>query len=130
MSSNTVAKFAEELNMPADVLLDHFRSAGVELGSVNADVTEADKSALLESLRRSHGSDTGKKVVLTRRKTSEIHQADSSGRSRTIQVEVRKKRVLVKRDRPELAEAARAEAAQAATAAPAEAPVPQTESVA
>ncbi|MGA0585505.1 MAG: translation initiation factor IF-2 associated domain-containing protein, partial [Castellaniella sp.] len=110
MPSNTVAQFAEELNMPANVLLDHFRSAGVELDSVNADVTEADKSALLESLRRSHGSDMGKKVVLTRRKTSEIHQADSSGRSRTIQVEVRKKRVLVKRDRSELIEAARAEA--------------------
>ena len=119
MPSNTVAQFAEELNMPANVLLDHFRSAGVELDSVNADVTEADKSALLESLRRSHGSDMGKKVVLTRRKTSEIHQADSSGRSRTIQVEVRKKRVLVKRDRSELIEAARAEAAQAAEAAPA-----------
>ncbi len=124
MPSNTVAQFAEELNMPANVLLDHFRSAGVELDSVNADVTEADKSALLESLRRSHGSDTGKKVVLTRRKTSEIHQADSSGRSRTIQVEVRKKRVLVKRDRSELVEAARAEAAAQAAAAAAAAPAP------
>jgi len=122
MPSNTVAQFAEELNMPANVLLDHFRSAGVQLDSVNADVTEADKSALLESLRRSHGSDSGKKVVLTRRKTSEIHQADGSGRSRTIQVEVRKKRVLVKRDRPELPETARADAAQAAaTPAPAQA---------
>jgi translation initiation factor IF-2 len=125
MPSNTVAQFAEELNMPAKVLLDHFRSAGVELASVNADLTEADKSALLESLRRSHGSDAGKKVVLTRRKTSEIHQADSSGRSRTIQVEVRKKRVLVKRDRSELLDAARAEPAQQADAAealPAESP--------
>ncbi|MHA3902097.1 translation initiation factor IF-2 [Castellaniella sp. WN] len=129
MPSNTVAQFAEELNMPANVLLDHFRSAGVELDSVNADVTEADKSALLESLRRSHGSDTGKKVVLTRRKTSEIHQADSSGRSRTIQVEVRKKRVLVKRDRPELVEAARAEAAAQAAPAVAEPPAPQPEPV-
>ncbi|MFA5664041.1 translation initiation factor IF-2 [Castellaniella sp.] len=117
MSSNTVAQLAEELNMPAPVLLDHFRSAGVELASVNAEVTEADKSALLESLRRSHGSGSGKKVVLTRRKTSEIHQADSSGRSRTIQVEVRKKRVLVKRDRSELLEAARAEAAAVAAQA-------------
>jgi translation initiation factor IF-2 len=126
MPSNTVAQFAEELNMPAQVLLDHFRSAGVELASVNADLTEADKSALLESLRRSHGSDAGKKVVLTRRKTSEIHQADSSGRSRTIQVEVRKKRVLVKRDRADLQDAARAEAAQqtetASLAVPAESP--------
>jgi translation initiation factor IF-2 len=123
MPSNTVAQFAEELNMPANVLLDHFRSAGVQLDSVNADVTEADKSALLESLRRSHGSDSGKKVVLTRRKTSEIHQADGSGRSRTIQVEVRKKRVLVKRDRSELLEAARAEAAGAPAAPEAADPI-------
>ncbi|WP_417276681.1 translation initiation factor IF-2 [Castellaniella sp.] len=115
MPSNTVAQFAEELNMPANVLLDHFRSAGVQLDTVNADVTEADKSALLESLRRSHGgAESGKKVVLTRRKTSEIHQADSTGKSRTIQVEVRKKRVLVKRDRAELLDAARAEAVAAA----------------
>ena len=124
MPSNTVAQFAEELNMPANVLLDHFRSAGVELDSVNADVTEADKSALLESLRRSHGSDSGKKVVLTRRKTSEIHQADGSGRSRTIQVEVRKKRVLVKRDRPESADAA---PTAAETPAPQTAPAPAPE---
>ncbi|WP_322997313.1 translation initiation factor IF-2 [Castellaniella sp.] len=123
MPSNTVAQFAEELNMPANVLLDHFRSAGVQLDSVNADVTEADKGALLESLRRSHGTDSGKKVVLTRRKTSEIRQADGSGRSRTIQVEVRKKRVLVKRDRPEVLETARAEAA-APTSVPDASPAP------
>ncbi|MBV6273845.1 translation initiation factor IF-2 [Alcaligenaceae bacterium CGII-47] len=98
MPSNTVAQFAEELKMPADVLLEQFRSAGVELGSVDAGVTDADKAALLEALRRSHGTNQGKKVTLTRRQTSEIHQADGSGRSRTIQVEVRKKRVFVKRD--------------------------------
>lgn len=101
MPSNTVAQFAEELKMPANVLLEQFRSAGVELGSVDAGVTDADKAALLEALRRSHGTNQGKKVTLTRRQTSEIHQADGSGRSRTIQVEVRKKRVFVKRDAAE-----------------------------
>ncbi len=110
MSSNTVAQLAQEMKMPADVLLEHFRAAGVELKSVDAGITEADKSALLDSLRSQRGSEGGKKVVLTRRKTSEIHQADSTGKSRTIQVEVRKKRVLVKRDRSELLEAAKAEA--------------------
>ncbi|MDN5842386.1 MAG: translation initiation factor IF-2 [Alcaligenaceae bacterium] len=122
MTSNTVAQLAEEMKMPANVLLEHFRSAGVELGSVDEGVTDADKAALLESLRRSHGTDQGKKVTLTRRKTSEIHQADSSGRSRTIQVEVRKKRVFVKRDPSELAaEAAKVEeSAQVAVAAEAQ----------
>jgi translation initiation factor IF-2 len=51
-------------------------------------------------LRSSHGTAGAerKKITLTRKSTSEIKQADSSGRARTIQVEVRKKRVFVKRD--------------------------------
>jgi len=106
MSSNTVAQFATELKMPANVLLEQLRAAGVDLNSVDDHVTDGDKARLLESLRRSHGATEGKKITLTRRQTSEIRQADGSGRSRTIQVEVRKKRVFVKRDTPELAESA------------------------
>jgi len=101
MSSNTVAQFAIELKMPANVLLDQLRSAGVELNSVEDNVTDSDKARLLESLRRSHGATEGKKITLTRRQTSEIRQADGTGKSRTIQVEVRKKRVFVKRDTPD-----------------------------
>ncbi|RTZ44478.1 translation initiation factor IF-2 [Candidimonas sp. SYP-B2681] len=103
MLSNTVAQFAVELKMPANILLDQLRSAGVELKSVDDAVTDADKAKLLESLRRAHGGSEGKKITLTRRQTSEIRQADGSGRSRTIQVEVRKKRVFVKRDPSEAA---------------------------
>jgi len=103
MSSNTVAQFATELKMPANVLLDQLRSAGVDLKSVDDSVTDSDKAKLLESLRRAHGATEGKKITLTRRQTSEIRQADATGRSRTIQVEVRKKRVFVKRDPSELA---------------------------
>jgi translation initiation factor IF-2 len=120
MPSNTVAQFAIELKMPANVLLDQLRSAGVELKSVDDTVTDTDKTKLLESLRRTHGGSEGKKITLTRRQTSEIRQADGSGRSRTIQVEVRKKRVFVKRDPSELAAEARAAAAAQADA-PAEA---------
>ncbi|HUH60560.1 MAG TPA: translation initiation factor IF-2 [Candidimonas sp.] len=103
MPSNTVAQFAVELKMPANLLLEQLRSAGVELKSVDDAVTDADKAKLLESLRRAHGGTEGQKITLTRRQTSEIRQADGSGRSRTIQVEVRKKRVFVKRDPSELA---------------------------
>lgn len=105
MSSNTVAQFAIELKMPANALLEQLRSAGVELKSVDDAVTDADKAKLLDSLRRAHGGNEGKKITLMRRQTSEIRQADGSGRSRTIQVEVRKKRVFVKRDPSELAAA-------------------------
>ncbi|MFY2607834.1 translation initiation factor IF-2 [Achromobacter ruhlandii] len=103
MSSNTVAQFATELKMPANVLLEQLRSAGVDLKSVDDSVTDSDKAKLLESLRRAHGATEGKKITLTRRQTSEIRQADATGRSRTIQVEVRKKRVFVKRDPSEIA---------------------------
>ena len=109
MSSNTVAQFAIELKMPANVLLDQLRSAGVELNSVEDNVTDSDKARLLESLRRSHGATEGKKITLTRRQTSEIRQADGTGKSRTIQVEVRKKRVFVKRDTPDAVDGAPAE---------------------
>ncbi|NYT44702.1 translation initiation factor IF-2 [Alcaligenaceae bacterium] len=115
MPSNTVAQFAVELKMPANALLEQLRSAGVELKSVDDAVTDADKAKLLDSLRRAHGGNEGKKITLTRRQTSEIRQADGSGRSRTIQVEVRKKRVFVKRDPSELvAETARSEVADQA----------------
>ncbi|HZA95018.1 MAG TPA: translation initiation factor IF-2, partial [Burkholderiaceae bacterium] len=54
---------------------------------------------LLESLRKAHGGGgEKKKITLTRKQTTEIKQADASGKARTIQVEVRKKRVFVKRD--------------------------------
>ena len=105
MSSITVAQFATELKMPAEVLLEQLRSAGVAVNATDDAVSDGDKSKLLESLRRSHGATEGQKITLTRRQTSEIRQADAGGRSRTIQVEVRKKRVFVKRDLTESAEA-------------------------
>jgi len=125
MSSNTVAKFAVELKMPAESLLEQLRAAGVDINSVDDAVTEADKAKLLESLRRSRSGNEGKKIALTRRQTSEIRQADASGRSRTIPVEVRKKRVFVKRDPAELLAEAAKEAQAASEEAAAQADVAQ-----
>ncbi|VCU72173.1 Translation initiation factor IF-2 [Pigmentiphaga humi] len=99
MSSNTVAQFATELKLPANVLLEQLRAAGVSINSVDDTVTESDKAQLLESLRRAHGAlEDRKKITVTRKQTSEIKQSDASGKARTIQVEVRKKRVFIKRD--------------------------------
>src|SRR5262249_3219671 len=72
-------------------------------------LSEQDKAKLLEYLRKSHGSVEPKnKITLTRKQTSEIKKSDAMGKARTIQVEVRKKRVFVKRDPSELAAAATA----------------------
>ena len=111
MNLMTVAEFATELKMPVTVLLEQFAKAGVEK-SVSADeVTEQDKANLLDYLRKSHGEAPQKsKITLTRKQTTEIKAADASGKARTIQVEVRKKRVFVKRDPQEIAAEAAAEA--------------------
>jgi translation initiation factor IF-2 len=100
MASNNVAQFAAELKMPAGVLLEQLQAAGVQKASEDDALSETDKARLLDHLRKSHGSaDTDKrKITLTRRHTSEIKQSDATGKARTIQVEVRKKRVFVKRD--------------------------------
>ncbi len=101
MASNNVAQFATELKMPADLLLTQLRAAGVEKSS-DADVlSKEDKDKLLGHLRRAHGAAPDgekKKITLTRKETTEIKQADATGRSRTIQVEVRKKRTFIKRE--------------------------------
>src|SRR5690242_12697648 len=101
MASNNVAQFATELKMPADLLLTQLRSAGVEKSSTSDPLSKDDKDKLLNHLRRTHGageSTEKKKITVTRKETSEIKQADASGKSRTIQVEVRKKRTFVQRD--------------------------------
>ncbi|MEW6021534.1 MAG: translation initiation factor IF-2 [Pseudomonadota bacterium] len=109
MASNNVAQFATELKMPADLLLTQLRSAGVEKSSTSDPLSKDDKDKLLNHLRRTHGagdSTEKKKITVTRKETSEIKQADASGKSRTIQVEVRKKRTFVQRDDPAPAAAA------------------------
>src|SRR5450830_511088 len=101
MASNNVAQFATELKMPADLLLTQLRSAGVEKSSESDPLSKEDKDRLLEHLRRVRGAapeGEKKKITLTRKETTEIKQADATGKSRTIQVEVRKKRTFVKRD--------------------------------
>ncbi len=100
MAVTTVAQFAAELNRPASALLEQLKSAGLNKASESDALNDTDKERLLEFLRSSHGNNSAdrKKITLTRKSTSEIKQADASGKARTIQVEVRKKRVFVKRD--------------------------------
>ncbi len=100
MSSKTVAEFANELKKSTDTLLDQLKSAGVAKSAASDPLTELDKQRLLSYLQASHGTATGerKKITLVKKSTTEIKQADASGKARTIQVEVRKKRTFVRRD--------------------------------
>jgi translation initiation factor IF-2 len=117
MAQTSVAQFASELKVPPSVLLEQLRAAGVEKKAPEDSLTEQDKSRLLEHLRKMHGSAEQKnKITLTRKHTSEIKKTDASGKYRTVQVEVRKKRVFVKRDPAEVT--AQAVAAEAPPPAP------------
>jgi translation initiation factor IF-2 len=103
MAQTSVSQFATQLKMPAGALLEQLQKAGVAKKQADDLLSEQDKSRLLEYLRRSHGAaDAKTKITLTRKETTEIRSHDAHGKSHTVQVEVRKKRVLVKRDVPEV----------------------------
>ncbi|MEI8168153.1 MAG: translation initiation factor IF-2 [Rhodoferax sp.] len=100
MSSTTVAEFANELKKSTDTLLEQLKSAGVAKMAATDKLTEADKQLLLNHLHASHGTSSPerKKITLVKKSTSEIKQADSSGKVRTIPVVMHKKRTFVRRE--------------------------------
>ena len=99
MAQITVEQFAGELKLPTALLLEQLKSAGVNKSNANDLMSETDKAALLEHLRKEHGTLAPKnKITLTRKSSTEIKKTDNTGRARTIQVEVRKKRVIEQRD--------------------------------
>jgi translation initiation factor IF-2 len=103
MAQINVTQFAQQLGLPTTLLIEQLQSAGVNKAlAEDTPLTEKDKTQLLEHLRKSHGGGEAKqKITLTRRQTTEIKKSDSMGKSRTIHIEVRKRRVLVKRDAAE-----------------------------
>jgi translation initiation factor IF-2 len=100
MSSTTVAEFANELKKSTETLIEQLKSAGVAKTAATDPLNDADKHKLLSYLQTSHGTAAPerKKITLVKKQTTEIKQADASGKARTIQVEVRKKRTFVRRE--------------------------------
>ena len=95
MGKLNVAQFATELGLPVALLLEQLKAAGISKEQESDPMSEKDKAKLLDHLRQAHGGEKpAKKITLIRRETTEIKKADSSGRARTIQVEVRKRRVV------------------------------------
>ena len=104
MAKSNVAQFAEKLKMPVGQLLEQLQAAGVKKKNADDAITEQDMTRLLDYLQEVHGNkEEKKKITLTRKQTTEIKKSDATGKARTIQVEVRKKRTFVKVDKPEAA---------------------------
>jgi len=117
MAKSNVTQFAEELKLPVALLLEQLDAAGVKKKAGDDAITEQDKTRLLDYLHELHGNkEEKKKITLTRKQTTEIKKSDATGKARTIQVEVRKKRTFVKVDKA--AEAAPEPVKPAAPAAP------------
>ena len=105
MALTTVAQFAKELKLSEELLLEQLKSAGVALKTSTDSLSEDDKSHLLTYLQEAHGhKEEKKKITLTRKQTTEIKKSDATGKARTIQVEVRKKRTFVKVEPVEVVE--------------------------
>ncbi len=101
MAKSNVTQFAEELKLPVTLLLEQLQAAGVKKQAGDDAITEQDKTQLLDHLREMHGNkEDKKKITLVRKQTTEIKKSDATGKARTIQVEVRKKRTFVKVEKP------------------------------
>jgi translation initiation factor IF-2 len=105
MSKVTVSQLAEVLGVDVSKLLEQFSDAGIEGSSGDDAVSNDDKKKLLAYLRASHGkmetdATAPRKVTLKRKTVSELRVAGSGPRAstRTVNVEVRKRRTYVKRE--------------------------------
>jgi len=111
MSNVTAKQLSEVIGVGIDKLLDQLNAAGVNVSGPDDPISDEDKMKLLESLRTSHGkTETGgpKKITLKRKSKTELKVAGVSGRNattKTINVEVRKKRTYVRRSDVEAEEA-------------------------
>jgi len=100
MSEVTVEKLAKLVGTPVDKLLEQMKEAGVVLKSAADVVSEEQKQTLLVHLQKSHGDseakESPKKITLNRSKKSSLKMSGKSGRTKSVAVEVRKKRTFVK----------------------------------
>jgi len=100
MTQVTVKELAQVVDTPVERLLQQMREAGLPHTSAEQVVTDNEKQALLAHLKSSHGAkvDEPRKITLQRKTTTKL----KVGGSKTISVEVRKKKTFVKRTPDEI----------------------------
>ncbi|MCX7945811.1 MAG: translation initiation factor IF-2 [Hydrogenophilus sp.] len=98
MKSENVRELAAELGVEVERLIAQLREAGVAVRDADSSLSASDKEQLLSYLKRQHGGGEERRITLKRKETTAIRATDASGRARTVQVEVRKKRILIKKD--------------------------------
>jgi translation initiation factor IF-2 len=132
MTQITIKGFAEQIGIPPETLLRQLTAAGITAKHAEDALSEEEKEKLFLYLRASHGAAeeaARKKITLKRKSTTQVVQATRTGATRTVQVEVRKKRTFIKRTAieeppPATPSPAPASAPVPVPAAPAAAPAP------
>ncbi len=115
MSNLTVSDLAKAVETTVDKLIKQLKDAGITVKKGSDDLTNEQKTQLLNHLQTAHGSGTGepKRITLRRSEKSTL-KISSGGKSSTVKVEVRKKRTYIKRSTVEAEEAQKAAEEQAA----------------
>lgn len=102
MTQLTVKALSEEIGTPVDRLIEQLADAGMKK-SGSDQVTDSEKQTLLTHLKKEHGDTSGEaeptRLTLQRKTRSTLSVAAGGGKSKDVQVEVRKKRTYVKRKR-------------------------------
>ncbi|TMX36407.1 translation initiation factor IF-2 [Vibrio sp. Hep-1b-8] len=100
MTQITVKALSEEIGTPVDRLIEQLADAGMNKASSDQ-VSDEEKQKLLTHLKKEHGDTTGEseptRLTLQRKTRSTLSVNAGGGKSKDVQVEVRKKRTYVKR---------------------------------
>lgn len=106
MTDETVKSLAEEIQTPVERLVQQFADAGIKK-TVSDSVSQKEKETLLAWLNRDKDASTGQpeKLTLQRKVRSTLNVPGTGGKSKSVAIEVRKKRTYVNRDAVEKAQA-------------------------
>ena len=121
MAEVAVKRFADQIGIEDSRLLQQLEAAGIPDKSLEDMLSDEEKEQLLGYLKGEANGSSGEprqRVTLKRRTTSQVRQTSRTGGARTVHVEVKKRRTLVRRGelQRQKDEAARAELEKEAAA--------------
>ncbi|MEX2957691.1 translation initiation factor IF-2 associated domain-containing protein [Acinetobacter baumannii] len=97
MTDKSIKELALSVGRPVEKLLEQAREAGLPQRTADDIITTEQQDTLVNYLKKVHGQESGNtgKIALKRKTTSTAKVASTSGKAKTINVEVRKNRFLL-----------------------------------
>ena len=104
MADKTVKELADMVGKTASTVQQQLQDAGLPARSEDDLVTELEQEKLVTYLKQSHGQQEKRRISLKSKTTSTARVTGSSGKSKSVNVEVRKKKVFDKPDPEKMAQ--------------------------